>query len=124
MTTTVNARPDRPITAGLGEFRLYDEFERLKQEPAWRGGSGNAITLTKGPLRTVLVALKAGATIEEHRAPGPMTLQVLSGSIRFRAGDAVLELGAGQLAVLESAVRHDVEAVTDSAFLLTLTVPA
>ncbi len=122
--TTVHARPDRPVTTGLGEFRLYDEIERLKQETAWRGGSGNAITLTKAALRTVLVTLKAGTAIEEHRAPGPMTIQVLTGSIRFRAEDTVLELGPGQLAVLESPMRHDVQALNDTAFLLTLTAAA
>jgi quercetin dioxygenase-like cupin family protein len=120
MTTNVEARSERPVTTELGEFRLHDEIERLKRETPWSSGHRNAITLTKGALRTVLVVLKEGATIEEHEARGAMTLHVLSGSIRFRAAGRTLELTAGQLVVLESVARHDVEAVTDSAFLLTL----
>jgi len=114
------ARSARPMNSGLSEFRVEDEIARLKGEPTWSAGKRNAITLSKGPLRVVLIVLKAGARLDEHRARGPMTLQVLSGSIRFRAGETRLELSTGQLIVLESILPHDVEALADAALLLTL----
>ena len=49
-----------------------------------------------------------------------MTLQVLSGSIRFRSAGTVREVEAGQLVVLEWVLVHEVEALTESALLLTL----
>lgn len=49
-----------------------------------------------------------------------MTLSVLSGSIRFRSAETVSEVKAGQLVVLESVLAHEVEALTESALLLTL----
>lgn len=52
-----------------------------------------------------------------------MTLQALSGVIRFRAGETVLELAPGQLVVLESVLSHDVEALAETALLLTLMEP-
>jgi quercetin dioxygenase-like cupin family protein len=112
------------MSTGLSEFRVDDEIALLKKESSWSSGKRNAITLSKGPLRVVLVILKEGARLEEHRARGPMTLQVLSGLIRFRAGERVLELAPSQLVVLESVLSHDVEALAETALLLTLTEPA
>lgn len=120
MTDHPDTRPDRPAKSPLSEFRLSAEIDRLKGEAAWSSGTRNAITLAKGPLSIVLVVLKPGATLEEHRARGPMTLQVLSGSLRFRSAGTVREAEAGQLVVLESVLVHEVQALTESALLLTL----
>lgn len=121
MTDLPDTRPDRPAKSPLSAFQLRAEIDRLKGEAAWSSGTRNAITLAKGPLSIVLVVLKPGATLEEHRARGPMTLQVLSGSLRFRSAGMVREVEAGQLVVLESVLVHEVQALTESALLLTLT---
>ena len=60
------------------------------------------------------------AKLSEHQAAGPLTFHVLSGSVTFRAGGRAEALGAGELIVLESAIAHDVEALEESACLLTL----
>lgn len=120
MTEPPDIRPDRPAKSRLSRFRLDAEIDRLKGEAAWSSGTRNAITLAKGPLSIVLVVLKPGATLEEHRARGPMTLEVLSGSIRFRSAETVHEVEAGHLVILESVLAHEVEALTESALLLTL----
>ena len=124
MSDRWEARVARPMSTGLNEFCVDDEIARLKGEPSWTSGRRIAITLTKGPLRVVLVVLKEGTRLAEHRARGPMTLQVLSGLIRLRAGDTGLELTAGKLVVLESALSHDVEALAEAALLVTLIEPA
>jgi quercetin dioxygenase-like cupin family protein len=64
--------------------------------------------------------LGKGTRISEHQAAGPLTFHVLSGSVAFRAGDRQEKLGSGELIVLESAVAHEVEALEESACLLTL----
>jgi len=56
----------------------------------------------------------------EHQTAGPLTLQVLSGLVAFRAGDRTEEVGTGEIIVLESAIGHEVEALEESACLLTL----
>ena len=115
------ARPDRPIEAPLLHLRLGEQLERLRQEPTWRTRGRNAITLTKEPgLRLVLMLLGKGTKLSEHQAAGPLTFHVLTGSVTFRAGARVESLGAGELVVLESTVDHEVEAVEESACLLTL----
>jgi quercetin dioxygenase-like cupin family protein len=64
--------------------------------------------------------LGKGTRLSEHRAAGPLTFHVLTGSVTFRAGARVESLGAGDLIVLESTVPHEVEAFEESACLLTL----
>ena len=115
------ARPDRPVEVPLLHLHLNEQLERLRQEPTWRTRGRNAITLTKEPsLRLVLMLLGKGAKISEHQAAGPLTFHVLTGSVTFRAGARVESLGAGELIVLESTVPHEVEALEESACLLTL----
>lgn len=45
------------------------------------------------------------------------------GCIKFRTDDQSVELSAGQMSMLEHTVSHDVEALSDSAFLLTIAWP-
>ena len=55
-------------------FRLADEIARLKGEADWTGGK-RAITLTKQDgQRVVLLALRAGAKLDEHLAAGALTI--------------------------------------------------
>jgi quercetin dioxygenase-like cupin family protein len=105
----------------VGQFRIDEEVARLKQEPAWQSGTRNAITLVKhGPLRVVLIVLRSGTTLEEHHAVGPLTLQVLSGVLRVRTLGRGVDMGRGTLLVLEAGLQHEVEALEESALLLSL----
>lgn len=115
------ARADRPVVAPVGQFRIDEEVARLKEEPAWRSGTRNAITLVKhGPLRVVLTVLRSGTSVEEHHAVGPLTLHVLSGVLRVRTAGRAVEMEPGTLLALEAGLRHEVEALEESAFLLSL----
>jgi quercetin dioxygenase-like cupin family protein len=115
------ARPDRPVEVPLLHLQLSEQLERLRQEPTWRTSGRNAITLAKEPaLRVVLMLLGKGTRISEHQAAGPLTFHVLSGSVTFGAGDRAQAIGPGELIVLESAIAHEVEALEESACLLTL----
>jgi quercetin dioxygenase-like cupin family protein len=101
--------------------RLAEQLKRFKHESTWRTSGRDAITLTKEPaLRLVLMLLSKGTTMSEHQAVGPLTLHVLSGSVIFRTGSRTETVGSGELIVLESAIEHEVEALEESACLLTL----
>lgn len=120
MADTWQSRPDRPALVPLLHVRLDEQIARLKSEPTWRTGDRNAITLTKEPtLRLVLIALKKGAKLHEHQAGGPVTIQAVSGSLRLHTAGRSLALKAGEVAVLESAIEHEVEALEEGALLLT-----
>ncbi len=125
MAESWQSRPDRPAAVPLVRVRLEEQVARLKQEATWRTGTRNAITLVKEPaLRVVLTVLRQGAKLHEHQAARPVTLEVLSGSLSVRAAGQTLQLTPGDLVAFESAVEHDVEAIEESAFLLTLANPA
>jgi quercetin dioxygenase-like cupin family protein len=68
----------------------------------------------------VLEVLQRGAELPEHCAPGSMTIQVLEGEIRFCAGDEVFRIRDGEALALPAGRTHSVEAVQDTAFLLTI----
>lgn len=112
------------LTAPLLNFDLNREIERLRSEGRWQSGH-TAKTLVKySDLRIVLVAIKPGGCLVQHRTEGRISVQTLVGHIRFRAADLTIELPIGHMLTLEREVPHNVEGIVDSAFLLTIAWPS
>ncbi len=112
-----------PMAAPFLEFDLTGELERLHAEADWNSGH-NAKTLVKyDNLRVVLMALKAGARVPEHQARGRLSIQTIAGHIRVRADGRTFDLPTGTLLALDQDLPHDVEALEESAFLLTIAWP-
>jgi quercetin dioxygenase-like cupin family protein len=85
----------------------------------------NAITLVKeGDLRLTLARLKAGARMDEHRTAGTVGVHVLEGRLRVGVAGDPHELGVGEVVVLGQGVPHEVTALEDAAFLLTIAMPS
>lgn len=113
-------RTPEPIGGPFRLIHLNEEIEKLWQEPFWQAGR-NSKTLTKrDDLRVVLTALKAGHSLQEHHAAGSISVQTLKGHICMRVLDWLFDLPAGQMVTLEEALPHNVEALEDSTFLLTI----
>lgn len=70
-------------------------------------------------LRQTLVALNAGRRLDEHENPGEATVHVLHGRVRLSSGDVGWEGSPGDLIIVPNA-RHALEALEDSAVLLTV----
>lgn len=70
-------------------------------------------------LRQTVIALAAGQSLTEHENPGEATVQVLRGRVRLSTGDVTWEGAPGDLLVVPQA-RHSLEALEDSAVLLTV----
>jgi quercetin dioxygenase-like cupin family protein len=93
----------------------------MRQEEAYAREGHTARTLVReDDLRIVLITMKAGSRIPEHHLDDTASIHALGGHLRLHLPDRVVELPAGRLVVLERGLRHDVEAVLESAFLLTL----
>lgn len=102
---------------------LNREIADLRSEARWQSGH-TAKTLAKYPdFRVVLIAMNAGGRMEKHQTAGRISVHGLQGRIRFQTAERSADLVAGQLLTLESNIPHDVEAITDSAFLLTIAFP-
>jgi len=72
-------------------------------------------------LRQTLIALAAGSGLAEHDSPGEATVHVLHGRVRLVAGNTSWDGSTGDL-ITVPASRHTLDAVDDSAVLLTVAV--
>jgi quercetin dioxygenase-like cupin family protein len=70
-------------------------------------------------LRQTLIALAAGHRLDEHDNPGEATVHVLHGRVALRAGEDSWEGSAGDLLIVPAS-RHTLDALADSAVLLTV----
>lgn len=115
----------KPVaTAGGATFDLAAIDREMRREDAYLREGHTARTLVREPdLRIVLVAMRAGSQMSEHRANETASVHTLSGHIRLRLPDKEVELPAGRLLVLGKGLSHDVQAIDESAFLLTLGWP-
>lgn len=109
-------RMDEPFV----DFELGGRIESLKQEAPYQRGRNSATLAKYSDFRVVLVVMKAGARMPAHKVAGRISVQTLAGHLQMNVGGKLLDVPSGTLAVLDRAVQHDVEAVGDSAFLLTL----
>lgn len=95
-----------------------DQLNRAKA-----GNAGRSATTVYGGhehgLRQTVVALVEGSSLEEHESPGEATVHVLSGRVRLTADTDAWTGRTGDLIVIPPA-RHALEALEDSAILLTV----
>jgi quercetin dioxygenase-like cupin family protein len=111
------------LAAPYLEFDLTREIEQLHRESTWESGR-NAKTLVKHEdLRIVLMALQAGSSVPVHQSEGRLSIQVLAGRVHVRAEGRTFDLRPGSLLALDQALPHDVGALEESAFLLTIAWP-
>ena len=121
MSSRPHPGSERPLHGPVQSFDLEAEVGRLREEGAWHRGQRNSITLRKGEgMNVVLLVMKAGDRLEEHAAPGPLSLSVREGRVRFMAEEEVAEAGSGTLLTCDAGVRHTVEALSDAVCLLTI----
>lgn len=112
------------LTEPLLDFDLSKEIAELHREETWLRAGHNSKTLVKQPdFRIVLIALKKGERIEEHKTVARISIQTLSGHAKLHLPEVVIDLPAGHLVTLDRALEHDVEALEESAVLLTLCWP-
>ena len=114
----------RNPAGALTSFTLEEALRTARATPQWASGDRFANSLVKHRDFTItLMLLRKGAQLNEHRARGSISVQLLAGAIRFAAAGAVKDLHAGMMCVLDAEIPHAVEAVEESAILLTAALP-
>jgi quercetin dioxygenase-like cupin family protein len=114
-------REDRTLSGPAITFSIAEEIRRLRQEPEWISGVRNSVTVVKtANLSVVLIAIKKDASLCGHEVDGPITLQVISGAVKFGVAGEPLTLTAGTVIALDKSVPHDIHALDDSELLLTI----
>ena len=114
------------LAAEVIRRNIGDELEKLKRAPSWQRESGrSAETLVKyDEFRIVLVRMKPKSYMSHHKAEGPISIHVIQGKVRVHLPeDRMEDLKPGDLLTLDRCLEHDVEALEESAFLLTIAWP-
>jgi len=107
--------------SGLVFVDIRAEIARLKSEPAWAGGDRHGASLVKGDgINVALMMLKKGAKLREHHTRAPITVHVIEGQVNLIAGGKTQLVTAGMIAALNRAIEHSVEALEESALVLTV----
>jgi quercetin dioxygenase-like cupin family protein len=110
---------------GLAEPLLQVDLERevqqLRLEDSWQRATGRSSkTLAKYPdFRIVLILMKGGTRMRQHRAEGRISIRQLKGQVCIHLADRKMNVSADDLLVLDCGVLPDVEALEESALLLT-----
>lgn len=113
-----------PVTAMVDHKNRFDlaalELE-LRREPAYHADGHTARTLIQAPdLHVVFVVMRGGVKIPEHHADHAASVQTYTGNLVVRLAGARADLPVGRILKIDQGLAHDVEALADSAFVLTL----
>lgn len=112
------------LSAPLLTFDLAAEIEQLNNEEHWLKDGRISKTLVKhSDFRIVLMFMKAGTLMQEHKTDARISLHALSGRLLIKLDSRTVELPAGHLLVLEKGISHDVKALEESVFLLSISWP-
>jgi quercetin dioxygenase-like cupin family protein len=114
-------RPAVRLSRPVLEVDLNRHLAEIRAGDAYHGADHAAETLMKEPgLRLVLIALKDGGHMHDHRAHASITVQVVEGMVRFEVEGRTIELSPGLVLAVDADVPHHLTAVGDSAVLLTI----
>ncbi len=110
-------------------FDLQQKVQGLRaraahQEGTWKEEVVRELLVDYPDLRVSLIYLADGGQIEEHYNPGRIAVHTVAGHIRMRAGEETFDLPLGAVLALDRAVPHQLQAIEESAFLLTVVPPA
>jgi uncharacterized protein (DUF2249 family) len=99
----------------MQQYNLNDlaEFDDQKFRPK--------VLINEPGHRMVLLSLRAGQSVPEHRNQGKVIVHVVRGHITFYGGTSSCELHAGEVVYLESGAPHRIEAHEDSVLFVVAT---
>src|SRR5579859_5820597 len=82
------------IGAPIVKVCLGNAIRKLRRAPAWEHGRSSQ-TLAKYPdFSAVLVTMKEGTTMEEHKTDGSLSLHTLTGRVRLNVGSQHIDVPA------------------------------
>lgn len=105
-----------------GKANINDVIASLPPDPDSQARHRANILIKTNTLRVVVVTMLEGSELQEHSAPGPITIHALEGSIDVDVDGETHSLDAGELISLAPGVRHAVRCTQDGSFLLTIGV--
>ncbi len=121
---TPDRRRPHPTTGQMAgpflQFDLASEIAQMRGEQGWNDGHTAKTLVKEDDFRVVLIALSSNGRLAEHKTSGRFSVQTISGHVRMHALGRTFDLPAGSLLSLDREVAHDVEALEESAILVTI----
>ncbi len=108
------------MTGPFLQFDLQGELEQMRREQGWKDGHTAKTLVKHDDFRVVLIALDKDGKLPEHRTSGRFSVQTVRGRVRLRALGRTFDLPAGALLALDRDIPHDVEALEESAILVSI----
>jgi quercetin dioxygenase-like cupin family protein len=121
--TTEGFADDGTMLKDFAQLDLAQEMLASEQTKPWQMGHTARTLFKRSDFRMVLISMEKGSVLKEHHADGTISVQVLKGSIRFTSQEKAHILQANSLVTLGASIKHEVEALEESAFLLTIAWP-
>lgn len=121
--TTEGFADDGTMLKDFALFNLTQEIDSEQKKP-WPMGRFARTLFKTADFRMVLILMEKGSILKEHHADGTISVQVLKGSIRFAAKGETHTLQPNMVVTLGASIKHEVEALEDSGFLLTIAWPS
>ena len=122
--TTEGFADDGTMLKDAAQFDLALEMEQSEQKKPWPSGLLTRSLFKKPDFRMLLISMDKGAVLKEHHVDGTISVHVLQGSIRFTAQGEAHNLRVHGVVTLGASIKHQVEALENSAFLLTIAWPS
>jgi quercetin dioxygenase-like cupin family protein len=122
--TTEGFADDGTMLKDFAQLDLAQEMLTSEQTKPWQTGHTARTLFKKADFRMVLISMEKGSVLKEHHADGTISVHVLKGSLRFTAQGEAHTLQTSSLVALGASIKHEVEAMEDSAFLLTIAWPS
>lgn len=114
---TLNVHSERTTN----HYDLAAEIAKMRHGRDWERTGHNAKTLSKEPhLRIVLTALRQGETVREQMIEERISIQTVTGKMRLHLPGKTFNLPPQHLIVVEPGVKYTLEALEDSAYLLSV----
>lgn len=110
--------------SGVSLLDIASELADSRQYRPWQSGLYSKLLLKADDLRVLLIAMETGAKLKEHHADGTVSIHALEGRLCLHAQGQTHTLRTGQILALAPGMKHDLEALEDSALLLTISWPS
>ena len=99
---------------------LDQQAEAILKEASGQSSHAARTLIKDGPMRVTMVAFRDGGALRQHKAPGPVSIQVLRGEVEVGVGSGAAQLSTGHCLVLGANIEHSLVAHTESIILLTI----
>jgi quercetin dioxygenase-like cupin family protein len=124
LTSGSSRRSGRSLTGQGLTYELPGEVRALRSDLSRTSGGRAAKTLVKADnLRVVLIALRAGTTLDPHAIAGAASLHVLDGRLAVQVAGHSRAVQAGTFVVLSENLHEPVVALEDAVLLATVAWP-